>query len=332
MNNDVKQQIQTSPEFSVRPLYNCEPGEVLINTPIEEMLYGSTYTLPGGEITRLHYHNTLELGYCVAGDGDCYTSAGITHFGVGDVELFFPFQPHLSKGSRAHYCVWKFVQIDCSRLLSGCGFSNQSMINDLLAGQVRISGILDPKRHAELISLVVSIVDEIHKIDECDCLLVLSRFIELLVVNARQSKELPPFERVVDQRFYRIIPALDYINRNYMKDISTDQLAELCGLSRTRTNELFRLVTGYSPKEYLNTIRVNVAEIKLINSSRSIIDIGLDMGFGDISSFYRAFKAKNGISPSEYRIHRTQTPPSSYAEWNHDEALPQSMQKPEESS
>lgn len=39
-----------------------------------------------------------------------------------------------------------------------------------------------------------------------------------------------------------------------------------------------------------------------------ITDISFEVGFGDSSSFFRAFKAKNGISPSEYRARRFREP------------------------
>ncbi|MBQ8510815.1 MAG: helix-turn-helix transcriptional regulator [Clostridia bacterium] len=296
--------------FASKPIYDREPGCPLVNPPAARSLYISTFTLPAWDIPRLHYHNTLELGRCIAGEGECRTPTGTVPFREGDVELFFPFQPHYSRGFTENTCVWEFAQIDCAQLLTGCGYSNHTLINDLIQNQVRISGIFNEASQPVLTPLIHDMVEEILKMDNCRPLLVLSRLIELLVLNADMSQGLPPFERVVDQRFYKITPALEFLERNYMQDISMDQIAEMCGLSRTRTSELFRLVTGRTPKDYLNSVRINTAEVLLVITDKSIIDIGYEPGFGDSSSFYRAFKAMNGISPSEYRNRRSRMPHS----------------------
>ena len=43
------------------------------------------------------------------------------------------------------------------------------------------------------------------------------------------------------------------------------------------------------------------AEKLLVGTDMSVLDIALETGFGDVSNFYRAFRAAKEISPTDYR-------------------------------
>ena len=52
------------------------------------------------EVNYLHYHDTLELGLCVSGNGICRVEDREFPFMPGDTQIIFPFQRHLSKKAR----------------------------------------------------------------------------------------------------------------------------------------------------------------------------------------------------------------------------------------
>ena len=76
---------------------------------------------------------------------------------------------------------------------------------------------------------------------------------------------------------------------------------------RLNTNEkyLFDSIkehTGLSFSEYINNLRLNLAkELLLSESNYTVEDIAIRAGFGSGRTFYRRFREKYNLSPSEYR-------------------------------
>jgi len=58
---------------------------------------------------------------------------------------------------------------------------------------------------------------------------------------------------------------------------------------------------GITPNLYLNTLRAEHAIDDLMTTSKSVTDIGLDLGFASQASFTRFFTSNVGIPPTDYR-------------------------------
>ncbi len=76
------------------------------------------------------------------------------------------------------------------------------------------------------------------------------------------------------------------------------------GLSRRRLAEIFLAVYGVTPSEYLARLRLQKAEWLLSATADPIVDVAYAAGFGSLSSFYRFFKGRTGLSPAAYRKER----------------------------
>lgn len=72
-------------------------------------------------------------------------------------------------------------------------------------------------------------------------------------------------------------------------------------MSRTRFAEAFRTVTGVTPHDFLLITRTEKAEKLIADGDLSITEIVYEAGFDNVTSFNKAFKKKNGITPSEYK-------------------------------
>lgn len=93
----------------------------------------------------------------------------------------------------------------------------------------------------------------------------------------------------------------EYINTNYMEDISLDTIASVAGFSKYHFSRLFRQFTDMSFYDYLNQRRVKEAEMFLLNPSLSITEIALRSGFSSISTFNRVFKSFKHCTPTEFK-------------------------------
>ena len=81
------------------------------------------------------------------------------------------------------------------------------------------------------------------------------------------------------------------------------QMAEHCGIQRTRLNTVFQRLTGSTPMEYLSKLRMERAKTLLRETEIKIIDIALECGISSSQYFASTFKHATGMTPSEYRTH-----------------------------
>ncbi len=105
-----------------------------------------------------------------------------------------------------------------------------------------------------------------------------------------------------DQSVQKLLPALDYIEENYANpELSLETVSAVPGLNPTYFCRLFKRVTGHGFTEYLNFVRVTKSEELLQNTSLSILDVSLEVGFASVSYYNRVFKRMKNCTPSVYR-------------------------------
>ena len=120
-----------------------------------------------------------------------------------------------------------------------------------------------------------------------------------LMLFALLSNTQPP----VPENFHRtqLEIVYDFIESNYMNNISIDTLAVLCNMSKFYFIRYFRKVTQQTPIEYVNAVRIRKACQLLSQEENKILDIALMVGIQDVSYFNRLFKKTLGITPTRYR-------------------------------
>lgn len=105
----------------------------------------------------------------------------------------------------------------------------------------------------------------------------------------------------------RILKVKNFISKNYMDELRLPELASLAGMSSSAFSRFFKLHTGRNISEYIIDLRLGYAARMLVDTAKSISEIGFDCGFNNLSNFNRIFKKKKGCSPSEFResYHKT---------------------------
>lgn len=99
-----------------------------------------------------------------------------------------------------------------------------------------------------------------------------------------------------------ILPAVDYIHKNYTGDtISIAELSKLCGITPEYFRKIFRSFYGVSPLKYINDLKISRAAELIRSGMYSVTDAALMSGYTDISHFSREFKRATGISPSKLK-------------------------------
>lgn len=105
----------------------------------------------------------------------------------------------------------------------------------------------------------------------------------------------------VDSEKTRFIPVLKYVDENYQKPISLEDLANLMSLNTRYFCTLFKSAFRISPWQHVIYTRLNKAAVLLKSNDKSIREISFAVGFEDEFYFSRLFKKKFGRSPLGYR-------------------------------
>ncbi len=101
----------------------------------------------------------------------------------------------------------------------------------------------------------------------------------------------------VSERRLRL--ARDYLEAHFRENVSVDDLARLCAVSRFHFMRQFRLRYGITPHAYLVQLRVNHAK-RLLTIGRMATDVAYESGFCDQSSLTSHFKRAFGVPPGTY--------------------------------
>jgi AraC family transcriptional regulator len=103
---------------------------------------------------------------------------------------------------------------------------------------------------------------------------------------------------------YKLGQITDWMAEHLAEDFNLDRLAAQAGLSKFYFNRLFKSAMGVSPSRYLITLRIDKAKRLLRETRRSVVDVGLDVGYAGPSHFAQLFRKETGLSPSDYRRQR----------------------------
>lgn len=92
-----------------------------------------------------------------------------------------------------------------------------------------------------------------------------------------------------------------YIQRNYLKDLQSKEIAEYFNISSSYLSTIFKKYTGMKLSHYIIDIRMKQACHLLDTTNLSIKDISKNIGYCDVQYFYRIFKKWSGLTPLSYR-------------------------------
>lgn len=154
-----------------------------------------------------------------------------------------------------------------------------------------------PSNRPDIVSLFESMTpyfdSSIHPTEE---LLQLKRM-EGIYVLLNTSKNL--YASVFDFADPWKIDILDFLEHNYMNDISMEEMANYTGRSLSTFKRDFKKCSTLSPREWLIQRRLEAARELIRKGGRKVSEICFEVGFKNLSHFSKAYKATYGIPPTE---------------------------------
>ena len=92
----------------------------------------------------------------------------------------------------------------------------------------------------------------------------------------------------------------DYIREHIQEDITINDLAEASAFSPWYARRLFQKYLNMTPAVYIRRLRLSKSALKLRDEQVNVLDVALDMGFGSVDGYQRAFRKEFGCNPKEY--------------------------------
>jgi len=94
------------------------------------------------------------------------------------------------------------------------------------------------------------------------------------------------------------VDIIDFLNENYMYDLTMEEIASYTGRSLATFKRDFAKISDVTPQKWLINKRLQVAHEKLTNENMKVSDVYVDVGFKNLSHFYAAYKKQFGYSPA----------------------------------
>jgi AraC-like DNA-binding protein len=264
-----------------------------------------------------HYHPEYELTLITESQGQRLVGDGIADYGPGDLVLLGPNVPHSWRSGpmkleaqtthravviqfRHNFLGENFFDLkemeSVARLLgraaNGLAFGHTQTGRKVASYLADLPSLVPAKRLAKLLSALADLASEE----------------DARVLSTLQLK---PTCRGADQQ--RIDAVCLYLNDHFGDEIDFAELAERLHMDQASLCRFFKRATGRTMTAYLNELRVGAAAQLLIDTDKSVLEIGFRVGFGNYSNFNRQFKRIKGYGPRTLRCHFSPNlPPDSY--------------------
>ena len=91
--------------------------------------------------------------------------------------------------------------------------------------------------------------------------------------------------------------------KHFLKSgITMDDLAKFLGTNRTYISSCFNTEKGISFRQWINFLRIDEAKHIIVDNPKiTMVELASRLGYADTSTFFRQFKAKEGIQPSAWK-------------------------------
>lgn len=140
-----------------------------------------------------------------------------------------------------------------------------------------------------------------HLIANVEQLYACSRFQDIEMIIIKVMKRLEEKLTLNDSPNRVISMVEQYIQKNYMKELSLDILADKVYLTPHYLSSIFSREKGIGINKYIKNVRMEKARELLLDTNMKISDICKLSGYSNLSYFCKAFRNEYGVTPEKYR-------------------------------
>lgn len=252
-----------------------------------------------------HYHPEFEIIYVEKSNGIRFMGNHIGNFYDGDLMFISSNLPHVWKNDMEYYGGNEELFVDvyvihfredalCKGFFDLPEFTHVKQLFTRGEQGVLITG----EDHQEIANLVKSVV-------HASGIKRITLFMEVLdkIAHTKNYQLLsnPGYTNSVNTAdTERINVIIDYIMKNYAKEIKLDVIADLANLTIPSFCRYFKSRTNKTCSQFINEIRILNACKLLTSSDNTIGQISYEVGYNNLSHFNRQFKLITGLTAKTY--------------------------------
>ncbi len=248
------------------------------------------------------WHEEIEIKFFTEGSSTVLVGTEPIVTRPQDIIIINPYEFHSTLDVGERTGKYHLLMIGMNMFTSK-NLDNFDMKHLLLGRRIKFNNLIrDNERIKEVILNIVSeLVNKAPSYEMAVRGLVMELFALLLRSEVR---DVVSQDRIEDNiRFYDSIePAIEHIRTHYDKEISVDELATLCKMSKYHFCRIFKRATNMTAIQYLTEYKLSIADVMLHNSDMSVSEVAHLAGFDDESYFSRCYKKSRGVSPKKVRI------------------------------
>ena len=253
----------------------------------------------------IHWHNEMEIIYIKKGRGNITLDFESHYVEAGDIVVVIPGQTHGISQLNNYSMEYENIIFELDMFIAKHADGLElKYFNPLLSGDLIFNHIItrDDNGYSHLANCL-------NRADAL-CSMDFPKGYELAIKgymyeffyylnNICESRSLIKAEP--SKNIDKIKDVIKYIETNYQRAITIDEIAGVCNFSSSHFMKYFKKVMNTSFIDYLNEYRLSVASRLLLTTSDNILEIAAECGYDNLSYFNRLFKKKFGVTPSAYR-------------------------------
>ncbi|MEK6645709.1 MAG: AraC family transcriptional regulator [Candidatus Firestonebacteria bacterium] len=271
-----------------------------------------------------HIHDLLEIVYVLEGKGSYFVVDRVVNLEKGDILVINNKEIHRSRITKKlpfaiinlHFNKELIENVNIDKKFDPVGlfFKRYKNFNHKikLTDNSRIDAELLLKKMLTEYNVPAEVNPEnchytITSIKESSQISIKLHLLELLNIikksfHLQTNKSSDKKEEYVSSEAERVVKEIvEYINNNITKKLTLNYLAKQAIFSPYYFSRIFKDVTGFSIREYINHKRIILAKELLQKESIRIIDVCYEVGYENLSYFNFIFKKLVGVSPFKYR-------------------------------
>lgn len=249
-----------------------------------------------------HYHKEVELLAMIDGDLAVQTKERYLSITSGDVLIMGASQPHRTSKVKKGKLRYIVLQIDLHKHFDQSILPYFYCFSELTHPLDKINYIFEDNK--EIKQEVHSLINEIHResqTKEKGYEIAINYSIKRLLLLCVRNDTKNMLQYSEEQDLAKLKPVLDYIDSHLEERILVEDVSKLLNFSYHYFIKYFKKVMGLSFVDYINIKRIKKAELLLLTTDKSILEISYEVGITNMAQFYKLFKRENQCSPKAFK-------------------------------
>lgn len=255
----------------------------------------------------MHFHNFIEINYMYSGKCTQIINGKYYYLKKGQILLIDSETVHTIKRlGEDDILINFFVKKD---LFNQYFFNRQStsniivnfFINSIIENTAHNNFIFFYSENSRRLSLFANELLYEYYFPSTNSLELINNLFSLLMSELVNIREKDIYSDTSLDKNSSFIEILKYIEKHY-SECTLQNVADKFNFNPTYLSDQIKKNTGYSFKELIHSKKFQKAEFLLSTTSFSIEKIAKQVGYSNLSFFYKKFKAIYGCTPRDYRL------------------------------